>query len=375
MKREFLMLAEKLIPEKVNFCSYYASEKMDGVRCYWDGGLSRGLLADEVPWCNTAKHDRYKTRIMATGLWTRYGQPIQAPEWFLNHLPRMPLDGELWAGRGNYQQVTSTVRKLEPIDWEWERIKYAVFDSPSYEEIFSDGRINNSFYKKSFQGIGNWINGRLMAGLKITELKPRWFCETLKLLQEADLGSVCEVVAQNQIPSMSRQAAVNYLETMLKAVVDEGGEGLMLRCPTSTWSPCRTQNLLKYKPFNDTEGVVVGYKWASPTDLDRSLTGQKTDKLLGLMGSITVKLDSGVEFDLSGFTEAERVMKARNQSESTAAAQALCFGAEHPGQVIPIEFQNDKFPRGSRITIRYRELTNDGKPKEARYLRPRNDNL
>ncbi|MGO9107157.1 MAG: hypothetical protein ACLQDH_13660, partial [Dissulfurispiraceae bacterium] len=103
-KREFLQLADHYDPFKSNVAGWYISEKLDGTRCFWDGGLSRGLPPESVPWASVTdpKTGERKAKIkpIATGLWSRYGNPIMAPDWWLNRLPACPLDGELWAGRG-----------------------------------------------------------------------------------------------------------------------------------------------------------------------------------------------------------------------------------------------------------------------------------
>ena len=72
-----LMLAE-IYREDVNPADYWVSEKLDGVRAYWDG--SRLLF--------------------------RSGQTIQAPDWFTRELPRTALDGELWIGRGQFEKLS-----------------------------------------------------------------------------------------------------------------------------------------------------------------------------------------------------------------------------------------------------------------------------
>ncbi|MEE9395821.1 MAG: hypothetical protein V3V31_02290, partial [Methylococcales bacterium] len=70
---------------------YWISEKLDGVRAYWNG---RQLLS-------------------------RQGNPYIAPNWFTTGFPSYPLDGELWAGRSNFEKLVSIVRKQHPIDSEW----------------------------------------------------------------------------------------------------------------------------------------------------------------------------------------------------------------------------------------------------------------
>ena len=68
---------------------YLVSEKYDGVRAIWDGSK----------------------------LLSRQGNPIHAPNWFTEPLPKgVVLDGELWAGYGAFQQTTSTVLDDIPND-------------------------------------------------------------------------------------------------------------------------------------------------------------------------------------------------------------------------------------------------------------------
>ena len=43
MRREFLQLADTYNPAKHKIAGYLVSEKLDGTRCFWDGGLSRGV--------------------------------------------------------------------------------------------------------------------------------------------------------------------------------------------------------------------------------------------------------------------------------------------------------------------------------------------
>lgn len=81
---------------------WLVSEKLDGVRAYWDG-------------------HRFISR---------QGNIYQAPDWFKEKLPqgiKFPLDGELWIGRGQFQKTVSIVKQQVPTK-EWELIKFVVFD-------------------------------------------------------------------------------------------------------------------------------------------------------------------------------------------------------------------------------------------------------
>lgn len=81
---------------------WWMSEKMDGVRAWWDG----------------------------TKFISRLGNEYHAPAWFTADIPKMVLDGELFVGRKRFQETVSYVRKLVPDDAEWKHLKFVVFDAP-----------------------------------------------------------------------------------------------------------------------------------------------------------------------------------------------------------------------------------------------------
>lgn len=310
--------------EQQHVIGWYASEKLDGMRCFYDGGISRGLPTSEVPWANVEKDDRYITKPRSTGLWSRYGKAIQAPNWFLDQLPNFPLDGELWMGRGNFQKTMSTVKDLVP-GKDWHDVKYMVFDSPAYFQVFGDGVLKKP--KIVFKNILSWIKDRKL-------YEARTFKETCKFLQ-----GFPNLLTQVQVESL------DMLKDFAKEVQAKGGEGLMLRDPNSFWTPSRTRFLLKYKPSRDSEGMVIGFTWGRETDLG--------SKLLGKMGALII-LWNGKVFKLSGFTDEEReVLK----------------GDCKPGEVASKDCELKHFPYGTTVTFTYRELTDEGVPKEARYLR------
>lgn len=361
MKRELLELAHKFEFGKYAIGGWFWSEKIDGIRAFYDGGISRGMRASSVPYANVTKHGRFVEEVFATGLWTRYGQVIRAPDWFLDQLPHIPLDGELHCGRGKWQE-TSSIIKRHDADYRWQDVKYAVFNSPHLEVVFADSVINTTNFKKVFTDIVPWITGRL----DILHRTP----SALGMLRS--FQAVNNVMknqfpgywhAQNLLP-LGHTAAEQVVREECDRINDLGGEGLMLRNPNSFWSPTRNKNLLKVKMLSDAEGTVVGYKFAKPTDLEKSLTGIATNKLLGMMGSLRIKLESGLEFDLSGFTDAERVMIGTDGDETSVS-----YAEKHPGEEAPFWVMNPAFPRGARITFKFREMSDDGLPKEARYWR------
>jgi len=101
-----LLLAHKWDNEQ-DLTGWWISEKLDGVRAYWDG----------------------------TNFISRLGNILHAPEWFKKGLPSYALDGELWVGRGQFQRCVSIVRRHGG-GLEWEEVKYLIFDKPGSSDPF-----------------------------------------------------------------------------------------------------------------------------------------------------------------------------------------------------------------------------------------------
>jgi DNA ligase-1 len=91
----------------VDLTGWWMSEKLDGVRAWWDG---KQFLS-------------------------RQGNVYHAPDWFVAGLPSVPLDGELWLDRKAFQRTVSIVRRQDKSD-HWREIKYLLFDAPGIAEPF-----------------------------------------------------------------------------------------------------------------------------------------------------------------------------------------------------------------------------------------------
>jgi DNA ligase-1 len=141
------------------------------------------------------------------------------------------------------------------------------------------------------------------------------------------------LVEQVASPQLSRIAQLNFgdraqLDTWLDAVTSGGGEGLMLHHSLAHYRAGRTDQLLKYKRWNEAEARVVGYRPGK-------------GKYAGMVGALLVRDAHGRRFALgSGLRDADR-----------ARPPAI----------------------GSRVTIRYNGLTAKGTPRFARYQRLRDD--
>lgn len=77
------------------------SEKYDGICGIWDG---KQML-------------------------TRDGNVLDVPDWFVASLPDHELRGELWCGRGKFENALS-ICLAQNSDNRWKEVRYMVFDSP-----------------------------------------------------------------------------------------------------------------------------------------------------------------------------------------------------------------------------------------------------
>jgi len=103
-----MLLAKTYDPEKNDPTGWYMSEKLDGVRCYWNG----------------------------SAMYTRNGHLFYPPDFWKEQLPKnVCLDGELWSGRDDFQKIVSIVRRQDKND-EWKDIVYMVFDAPKLKLPF-----------------------------------------------------------------------------------------------------------------------------------------------------------------------------------------------------------------------------------------------
>jgi DNA ligase-1 len=372
LKREFLLLAADWEPKKHDIGGWYMSEKLDGMRCFWDGGISRGLPKREVPYANNSAKDlRYTTEPIATGLWTRYGHPIQAPAWFLDQLPMgVNLDGELYLGRGRFQDVTSTCKQLVP-DERWREVKFMIIDAPAWHQVLTDGELTGANWR-------GWLGYSMMewVALRFATMGASPFAgfglpdECFPRLWKLWPGpGVWKPMAQTKLPAHPDDAR-EVVDRALQDVTSQGGEGLVLRCPTGQWHPKRMQTCLKAKKLSDAEATVTGSTWGRKTALG--------SKHLGRVGALVVSF-RGKRLELAGLEDAEREVEAIGDES---------FVNEDCGagivRTVPLEsvkrqgkdmlgWRSKTFPVGTTITFTYRELTRDGLPKEARYLRRRTD--
>ncbi len=200
--------------------AFWISEKLDGVRIFWDGKQVR----------------------------SRSGQWIKLPDELLKQLPAFALDAELWAGRGQFQQVMQALQSSGA--GLWQGIRLMVFDAPQ---------------------------------------QPGTFTERLQFLQQQlPQTAFVQLLPQQQLQTKAQ------LDELLQQVVAQGGEGLMLHHAEALYQSGRVSHLQKLKLFEDAEARVVAH-----------LPGK--GQFTGMLGALLVELPDGRRFKLgSGFTVAER---------------------------------------------------------------------
>jgi DNA ligase 1 len=212
-------LARGARPERV-----LVSEKPDGVCAFWDGQTLR----------------------------FRSGRAIAAPGWFTAALPNTALEGELWLGRGRFDELSGIVRRDVPKDADWHQVKYMIFDLPQATEPFSERA-------QRIQTV-------------VAQAKQPWL----------------------QAVPQQRVADAPSLQTLLRTTVQHGGEGLVLHRTYALWSPGRSDALLKLKLQLDEDARVVGH-----------LPGK--GRYEGRLGALLLEMPDGQRFALgTGFTDAQR---------------------------------------------------------------------
>lgn len=235
---------------KHNPVGWWMSEKLDGMRAVWTGSR----------------------------LLSRNGKTIHAPEWWTGTLPKnKQLDGELFLGRGKFQKLVSICRRQTPVDEDWLKVGYLVFDVIDHNKP--------------------WLARFNIEQQHPVVPVPHYMCHSVEQLME-----------------------------FYNSIVDNGGEGVMLRNPEMRYTIGRSWSLLKVKPELTLVTEVVGYY-------------EGKGKYTGMLGSLICRVDnySPTFYVGSGLTDLDRTDKYK---------PAL----------------------GAKITVAYQCLTDAGIPRFPRFV-------
>ena len=142
----------------------------------------------------------------------------------------------------------------------------------------------------------------------------------------AQLRALVRQTAWSQLQAVDQQRVASRadLARRLQQVTAAGGEGLVLHLASSVVTSGRSEVLLKLKPEQDTEATVVGHRAGK-------------GKYSGQVGALQVQMPSGQRFFLgSGLSDEDRLSPPR---------------------------------LGSVVTYRFRDVTPQGVPRFATFLR------
>ncbi|MFV0436870.1 MAG: DNA ligase [Desulfopila sp.] len=236
-------------------------------------------------WLMSEKLDGIRGYWNGRELLTRQGKKISAPAWFIAGFPPFALDGELWRGRNDFNFVQNTVLDQTP-SASWQQISYNIFEVP---EAAGD-------FPTRLQKARNWFASHPAPHVRIIE----------------------QIVCRGP----------DHLQHFLAQIEAGGGEGIIVKDPALPFRAGRRPDMLKVKNFRDMEGQVIAHN-----------PGQ--GRFRELMGSLTLRLENGVEFKLgTGFTLTDR--------------------RQPP-------------PLGSFVTFKYQGFTTNGIPRFASFLHVRKD--
>ena len=213
-----LLLAEEY--QQQNIIGWAMSEKLDGVRGFWDG----------------------------TALYSRQGKQFTPPKNWAKNFPPFALDGELYSTRGEFEQISATVRSA---NGDWRNIQLFVFDVPN-----ADGDL-----LQRLQTAQDWKNRH----------------------PESNFQIIPQKIVENQ------QQAKDFFQE----ITQQGGEGVIFRNPKLPYIAGRSAGFLKWKPQFDDECTVI-----------KHIAGK--GKIKDKMGAVLCENQYGQFRIGSGFTDHNR---------------------------------------------------------------------
>lgn len=286
-------------------------------------------------WIMSEKFDGYRALFRyemiddkLTGVfYSRTGKRFNAPEWFLESMPPSDLlkdkilDGELWAGRDNFQ-LMGIVRKKIPIPEEWINIQYQVYDITNEEGGFVD---------------------RLKTLKKIVEFTGKSWSMRLKN-EDFYIPEGCEIPPPLVFSNQKRINGEKMMKSFYQDIIDNGGEGIMIKHPLSSYQDGRSNYMLKYKPAFDREAVIIDYKMGDPNSKYKGMLGSFICRpLVNHDTYMSIDEDDTHIFTLSGMDDKIR----KNYLKS--------------------------HPKGTIINYECSGFTDKGVPRFGRYVRIRDD--
>ncbi len=224
-----------------------------------------------VGWLASEKIDGIRATWDGRRMVSRSGKEIRIPKIMKTYLPgESKLDGELHYGRGNFPKTIQLIHADEP---NFSGLRYAVFDAPMPDVPF---------------------------GLRVKYVDE--VCRRIR--KRAPRGRRIPIHPVKHIAVKS----LAHARSMLKEVLDVGGEGVIVRHPQSLYRHGRSNLYLKLKPVVEIKGVVVGFE-------------------PGVVGSNEIRLENGA------FTFIKGKRLPVGKAVVVEAQQILASGAPRFGRI------------------------------------------
>jgi len=306
---------------KKNYTGWLMSEKFDGFRAVWDG-------------------EKFISK---------NGNVFYAPKEFTKDFPKVPLDGELWAGREEYQTAASIIKRgTKSKNYnaaDWDKLQYVIFDAPGlYSSIDGvepskvlnqnkfggwNGGIRKYMQAEDFDDATKILNEWLDGIAKLPDAK--WKTSGYYNLQGTPVDGWVKpknikLAKQIKIKDGSPEA----IDKEMQKLVEKGAEGIMLRDPKAPYGPGRKSSIIKVKPAWTEEARVLGYE-----------EGLNSNE--GKVGSLLVESlqTPGLKFKLGiGLSDEDRVNPPK---------------------------------KGAVVEYKFNGKMKSGKPRHAAFLRVRHD--
>ena len=319
---EFAMLAHHWNGSLEQVRGWMCSRKFNGWSAVWDGGITRGMLATDVPWYYKGGDRR---QILSTGLWSlgRANKPKvqQAPLYFLDKLPRnIPVHGELWYNDDLTLIKKVCGRKLGGYHAMWHHIKFIAFGIKHYSLWSTENEI-----------ISALKDSNLDKGIKHKD--------TMHYLHHLQNDTF-------EIPIYLPVRDERQLKVAQKTALINNWEGLMFSNPDGVYECKRSYNNLKWTPEYETEAAIDGYKEG------------KKGKTLGKVGSIRATL----VWD-------EKVASIHGGKEHFIGKEAIFHisGLEMPEREWDV--CKKKYPIGTKIHFSFKYVSSHGIPQSCNIYR------
>lgn len=240
---------------------------------------------DVIGWWHSEKYDGVRAIWTGTNFYTRNLTKIIVPDWLKDQLsPNISLDGEFFIKRNYFNQTSGIIRRKTPSDYEWTQMSFMVFDCPGHPGTLEE---RYAFLTKVFR----------------TTTAPH-----------------IKLVTQTPIKTLE------HLTQLHQDLVDQGAEGSIIRHPHKTYTPTRSDYILKIKEQRDEDAIITGWQ-------------EGKGKNQGKLGSLWVTWTHSalIEFRVgSGFTDFDRC--------AMTDAKTL-------------------YPKGMIIKVAFNGLQDSGKPR------------